>query len=273
MRMRVPRGTGAVAMSGQPTGDMFAAGPQGELLLQRGLPLRVTRDHGVVDGVRRLDVEVVPAPARPERDRRAQGEAGAGEAPRRAPKAVAVGTRVRLKPSAGSYATSGTVIDVLPGGDEDWYIIDAVDQEGRRTQLQLPRSKFTLLKKTRASGEPDDNLDDEDDEFEDEDVEDPGEPTEEQRAHAQAWMAGLQVQAAAGVDVTPGKDRLHHYWTRSPEGLAKWASSPHPWTTLVAHLTKHVGLAKAKIFASKWFKEVFGIWSGERKGRNPWGPG
>lgn len=36
------------------------------------------------------------------------------------------------------------------------------------------------------------------------------------------------------------KDFLHRYWTKGP-GLAKWVTSAHPWTTLVAHLTKHVG--------------------------------
>jgi hypothetical protein len=70
------------------------------------------------------------------------------------------------------------------------------------------------------------------------------------------------VQAAAGHDVTPGHDELHHYWTKDPEGLAKWVDSPKPWTTLVAHLTKHVGRAKAKVFASRWFIEVFGYSSG-----------
>jgi hypothetical protein len=69
------------------------------------------------------------------------------------------------------------------------------------------------------------------------------------------------VQAAAGHDVTPGHDELHHYWTRG-EGLAKWAESPTPWTTLVAHLTKYVGPEKAKVFASRWFKEVFGFYAG-----------
>lgn len=74
------------------------------------------------------------------------------------------------------------------------------------------------------------------------------------------------VLRAAGHDVTPGHDELHHYWTRG-EGLAKWAESPKPWTTLVAHLTKHVGLRKAKIFASRWFIEVFGYAAGSDKNR------
>lgn len=29
------------------------------------------------------------------------------------------------------------------------------------------------------------------------------------------------VAAAAGRDVTPGHDELHHFWTRDPEGLAQ----------------------------------------------------
>jgi len=49
MRILVPRGTGAI----QPT-DV-------ELLLDRGLRLRVVTDRGVVGGVRVLDVEVIPA--------------------------------------------------------------------------------------------------------------------------------------------------------------------------------------------------------------------
>ena len=64
------------------------------------------------------------------------------------------------------------------------------------------------------------------------------------------------VAAALGHDVTPGHDELHHYWTRG-KGLAKWVNSPMPWTTLVAHLTKYVGPEKAKIYASRWFIEVF----------------
>jgi hypothetical protein len=66
----------------------------------------------------------------------------------------------------------------------------------------------------------------------------------------------LGVTRALGHDVTPGHDELHHYWTVGP-GLAKWAESPKPWTTLVAHLTKYVGPEKAKIYASRWFIEVF----------------
>jgi len=75
------------------------------------------------------------------------------------------------------------------------------------------------------------------------------------------------VERAAGHDTTPGHDQLHHYWTVDPEGRAKWVDSPKPWTTLVAHLTRHVGPRKAKIFASRWFIEVFGYAAGSDKNR------
>jgi hypothetical protein len=69
------------------------------------------------------------------------------------------------------------------------------------------------------------------------------------------------VAAAAGHDVTPGHDELHHYWTVG-EGRREWVDSPKPWTTLVALLTKHVGPEKAKVYASRWFFEVKGYYAG-----------
>jgi hypothetical protein len=68
------------------------------------------------------------------------------------------------------------------------------------------------------------------------------------------------VAAAAGHDVTPGHDELHHYWLT--KGLPKWVDSPKPWTTLVALLTPHVGPEKAKVYASRWFFEHFGFYAG-----------
>jgi len=68
-------------------------------------------------------------------------------------------------------------------------------------------------------------------------------------------------QRLAGADTTPGHDQLHHYWTRG-EGLAKWAKSPQPWTTLYHHLAKYVDPEQAKHMASAWFHEVFGFWPG-----------
>jgi ADP-ribosyltransferase exoenzyme len=65
---------------------------------------------------------------------------------------------------------------------------------------------------------------------------------------------------AAGQDITPGHDQLHHYWTRSPEGLARWVESETPWQTLVDNLVEEVKdkpLEVLKKWASRWFIEVF----------------
>lgn len=78
-------------------------------------------------------------------------------------------------------------------------------------------------------------------------------------ARAILILTGVRV---AGHDTTPGHDELHHYWTRDPEGLKKWVESDTPWTELVRHLTPKVGLEKAKVFASRWFIEVFGYAAG-----------
>ena len=83
-------------------------------------------------------------------------------------------------------------------------------------------------------------------------------------------MAGIER------DFHPGDGdglRLQHYWTRGP-GLAKWATHPHPWSTLYRHLIKFV---KKPDFAARltetYFVLVFGYHSGSRKGKNPVGPG
>lgn len=68
-------------------------------------------------------------------------------------------------------------------------------------------------------------------------------------------------------------DQLKHYWTKDPEGLAKWATHPHPWTALYKHLVKHVNPEFAKRLTETYFVAVFGIHSGSRKGKNPTGPG
>lgn len=77
-------------------------------------------------------------------------------------------------------------------------------------------------------------------------------------------------------DFNPGDGdgyRFELYWTKGP-GLARWATHPHPWTTLYRHLLKHV---KNPNFAARltetYFVIVFGYHSGSRKGLNPVGPG
>lgn len=54
---------------------------------------------------------------------------------------------------------------------------------------------------------------------------------------------------------------LHSYWTKG-EGLAKWATKPHPWTALYHELLKYLNPELAKRTASQWFHDVFGYWPG-----------
>lgn len=74
------------------------------------------------------------------------------------------------------------------------------------------------------------------------------------------------ILRAVGHDVTAGNDELHHWWTKGP-GLKRWAESPTPWRTLVAQLARHVGMRKAKIYASRWVIEVFGMATGDDRYR------
>jgi hypothetical protein len=67
-------------------------------------------------------------------------------------------------------------------------------------------------------------------------------------------------------------EQLKSYWTKG-EGLAKWATSPHPWTALRDHLAKYMSPERADQTASQWFHDTLGYWPGERKGSNPVGPG
>lgn len=61
-------------------------------------------------------------------------------------------------------------------------------------------------------------------------------------------------------------ERLHRYWTAG-EGLAKWRTSPHPWTTLYHHLLRHIrNVAKAKATAAAWYHDATGTWPGAHHG-------
>lgn len=73
---------------------------------------------------------------------------------------------------------------------------------------------------------------------------------------------------AAGADTHPGGEEWHHYWTKDPEGLGKWATLKEGrWTALYEHLVKHMAPAKARRVASAWFKEVIGYASGSDRNR------
>lgn len=64
MKIVTPSGTRVLALGDDidesTLGDKFSD-DEAEILFQRGLTLRVTADHGIVDGKRRFDVEVTPA--------------------------------------------------------------------------------------------------------------------------------------------------------------------------------------------------------------------
>lgn len=71
----------------------------------------------------------------------------------------------------------------------------------------------------------------------------------------------------AGGNKDRDGSQLRRYWTRDPEGLAKWAKSPHPWTALVRHLTKHMTREQAEGLATVYYHAVFGYYPGSDKAR------
>jgi hypothetical protein len=94
---------------------------------------------------------------------------------------------------------------------------------------------------------------------------------------SRASRSELVEQLVRGVfarrEAAAGDNALKRFWTKDPEGLARWATRSHPWTALYRQLVKHMPPARARRVASAWFREVFGIWPGERAGANPTGPG
>lgn len=90
------------------------------------------------------------------------------------------------------------------------------------------------------------------------------------RAFARALADAAFTRA---VDTHPGGDGFQAYWTKG-EGLAKWAFHSHPWSALYEHIVRHVDNPdKAARITESWFRIVFGIPSGWRKGKNVVGPG
>ena len=80
----------------------------------------------------------------------------------------------------------------------------------------------------------------------------------------------------AGRAVTPneisGAERLKRYWAYGA-GRQKWINSPTPYRTLRALLEKYVSPRVADGLAANIFHMATGMWPGERKGKNPAGPG
>lgn len=83
-------------------------------------------------------------------------------------------------------------------------------------------------------------------------------------------MIMIRIDEAARKSGGGDGKQLHDYWTKSAEGLAKWASSPHPWTALHSHLVKHMNNPDmAARVTSAWYHDVFGVWPGtkQKKGK------
>ena len=55
------------------------------------------------------------------------------------------------------------------------------------------------------------------------------------RAIRKSVLVGVLGQPVAE---NPGVNNLKKFWTKDPEGLAKWAEKPHPWKTLRNHLLR-----------------------------------
>lgn len=98
----------------------------------------------------------------------------------------------------------------------------------------------------------------------------------EKRAVRPRPTGGRGVTAARRRRGGRGGEDLERYWTEG-EGLALWATNPHPWATLRDLLLEKPEIAAkpgfAERLASTYFKLVFGYWPGHRKGRDPHGPG
>lgn len=73
-------------------------------------------------------------------------------------------------------------------------------------------------------------------------------------------MAAIKPDAVA--DPRPGsRGYLKWYWTKGP-GLAKWATSPHPFTALRNHLVKYLPATYVNQVAAQWFHDALGFWPG-----------
>lgn len=107
----------------------------------------------------------------------------------------------------------------------------------------------------------------------------PALPAGTQDLRAALDEVGARSLAAAVDELSRGKGRrgavdhdgsqLHEYWTRDPEGLAKWADTETPYENLYEHLLPHMdgNTDKAHRTAAAWFHDVFHYWPGSDKNR------
>jgi phage portal protein BeeE len=91
----------------------------------------------------------------------------------------------------------------------------------------------------------------------------PGAPsTPAQVGSGQRVRAELEVVEVLDRAADLSGDQLHDYWTKG-EGLAKWAGSPKPWTTLRKLLSKYLSGDKLDATTSAWYRDVFGHLPGQ----------
>ena len=266
-RIRAPRGTPAIHLD--------ALG-EDEVLLGSGLQYHVTADHGVVDGVRRLDIEVVPASASSAPD--------------------PLSSLRTLDPEAARDALDLRTVAQLK---------DLIRQANERDGVKLPVSgrKRELVDRLVGHLHPGDSPTEARPANADDDA--PSGPfrpvpthpvTRDERIRAlvatgMTWkQAREQVkrESPLGRSETPDKegisraedepegdeaeradlnptgddDVFKRYWIYE-EGRARW----NTFTELVAHLVKHVSPSKAKRIAADWFHERYGFWPGDDRNR------
>ena len=83
---------------------------------------------------------------------------------------------------------------------------------------------------------------------------------------ADQYLAALTASADSGIKGHLPK-QLRDYWTKGA-GLARWAESPHPYTALTRALRKELPAQDHHMvngLAANLFKDVFGIYPGQRK--------
>lgn len=88
------------------------------------------------------------------------------------------------------------------------------------------------------------------------------------REDALARYSTLLADGAAAINDATGHmpSQLHRYWT-SGEGLARWATTPTPYRSLVSALTQEVeGMTPEQIkgLAANLYHDVFGTWPGRQ---------
>ena len=96
-------------------------------------------------------------------------------------------------------------------------------------------------------------------------------PPAKMRALARAlrsYAEGSSLSKAAGH----GGSSWEHQW-KYGKLRKKWIGHPHPVTELHRHLSHHMPSEMAWRTANQWYKDLFGIWPAERKGKNPVGRG